>query len=133
MIQYVCGFLFDDKETNKVLLIKKNRPDWQKGLYNGVGGKVENNEMINIAMRREFFEETGLFISHWNRLTVIYGLDYECWFYYAYGPVNMCKSMTDEQVEVFDIKHLPNVVYNINWLIPLAQDKEVKLPIILYA
>lgn len=37
---YVCGFLFDRSFEN-VLLIRKNRPEKQKGRLNGVGGKVE--------------------------------------------------------------------------------------------
>jgi 8-oxo-dGTP diphosphatase len=43
MIKYVVGFLFNEGKT-KVVLIKKNRPDWQKGYFNGVGGKIEGDE-----------------------------------------------------------------------------------------
>lgn len=50
--------MFDDDMEN-VVLIKKNRPEWQKGKLNGVGGKIENNETPLYAMIREFQEETG--------------------------------------------------------------------------
>jgi len=39
MIEMVVGFLFDNFSEN-VLLIKKNRPAWQKDRLNGVGGKI---------------------------------------------------------------------------------------------
>lgn len=40
MNSYVCGFLMS-YDMDKVVLIKKNRPDWQKGKWNGVGGKIK--------------------------------------------------------------------------------------------
>lgn len=58
MKEYVLGFAFDEKAQN-VVLIEKLRPEWQKGLYNGIGGKVERNDNTNYtAMCREFYEET---------------------------------------------------------------------------
>jgi hypothetical protein len=35
--EYVCGFMFSP-DHQVVLLVKKNRPDWQAGRYNGAGG-----------------------------------------------------------------------------------------------
>lgn len=55
----VVGFVFRGKE---VVLILKNRPDWQAGRLNGVGGRVEAGESPKEAMVREFKEETGLYI-----------------------------------------------------------------------
>ena len=41
-IKYVTGFLFSpDKKS--VVLINKNRPAFQVGKLNGVGGKIEEN------------------------------------------------------------------------------------------
>lgn len=54
---YTLTFAFHDKY---VLLIRKAKPDWQAGLLNGIGGKVEFGEGILQATRREFYEETGL-------------------------------------------------------------------------
>jgi 8-oxo-dGTP diphosphatase len=59
MIRYSAGFLFS-KDYKQVLLIKKEKPDWQRGLYNGVGGKVEPGETELNCMIREFEEETKL-------------------------------------------------------------------------
>lgn len=38
MIKYVCGFMFNE-DYSEVLLINKNKPEWQKGKKNG--GLVE--------------------------------------------------------------------------------------------
>jgi len=60
MIKYVCGFAFTE-DGKQVLLISKNRPEWQRGRLNGVGGKIESfDKSPAYAMVREFEEETGL-------------------------------------------------------------------------
>lgn len=43
MKEYVLGFAFN-RERTKIVLILKNRPDWQKGKYNGIGGKIEPSD-----------------------------------------------------------------------------------------
>jgi 8-oxo-dGTP diphosphatase len=53
----VVGFLFADSD---VLLVQKMKPDWQKGFWNGVGGKDEDGEEPIDAMVREFREETKI-------------------------------------------------------------------------
>jgi 8-oxo-dGTP diphosphatase len=60
--QYTVLFAFNS-DKSKIALIKKNRPDWQKGFYNGIGGKVEENETFLQAATREFFEEAGIVIE----------------------------------------------------------------------
>jgi 8-oxo-dGTP pyrophosphatase MutT (NUDIX family) len=40
MIRYVVGFALDEEEGT-VLLVRKAKPEWQAGLLNGVGGKME--------------------------------------------------------------------------------------------
>ena len=51
MNNYVLGFAFN-KNFREVLLILKNKPQWQKGLYNGIGGKIEEGELPIEAMVR---------------------------------------------------------------------------------
>jgi 8-oxo-dGTP diphosphatase len=60
---YCLGFAFDD--LGRVCLITKDKPDWQKGKLNGVGGSIEPGEMPIDAMVREFKEETGVEVPIW--------------------------------------------------------------------
>lgn len=46
-------------ELNKVLVVEKHRPAWQKGRLNLVGGKIEPAETPEQAVIRELQEETG--------------------------------------------------------------------------
>ena len=62
--RYVVGFAFDHK-LEGVLLCQKNRPEWQAGKLNGLGGKIENGESPIEAMIREFKEEAGLDHHGW--------------------------------------------------------------------
>lgn len=59
MKQYVLAFIFN-KDLDSVWLIKKNKPEWQKGCLNGIGGKIERGERPIDAMERELREETGI-------------------------------------------------------------------------
>ncbi len=59
MKRYVVGFMFDSK-MESVVMVKKNRPAWQAGLHNGIGGKIEDGETPVDAMVREFSEEAGV-------------------------------------------------------------------------
>jgi len=58
MQEYVLVYA-EPTEGNDILLIRKEKPDWQKGKLNLVGGKVEDDELAGIAAIREFKEETG--------------------------------------------------------------------------
>lgn len=107
--QYVLGFAFDADRQN-VVLIEKQRPDWQKGQMNGIGGKVEPSDAsIKGAMIREFFEETGVQteLTDWHcygQLT--YAQDrtdpsYKAVVYLLRmfsDQVNDCSTVTDEEV-----------------------------------
>ena len=62
MRSYVLGFCFS-RDHSKVVLIAKNRPKWQAGRLNGIGGHVEDGEIPIVAMAREFREESLVEIS----------------------------------------------------------------------
>lgn len=76
--RYVLGFYFDEASDNAVLLIRKEKPDWQKGLLNGLGGSIEDGETTQAAMAREFQEEAGVKISssEWEHVIT---LNTKCW------------------------------------------------------
>jgi 8-oxo-dGTP diphosphatase len=124
MQEYVVGFLFDEN-YQKVVLIQKNKPDWQKGKLNGVGGKIEPGETSMDAMVREFEEETGLTTLVWENFASITGNGFVVHFFF--GQVNeerfySVRSTTDEKVDIFKVAQIENlnVIPNLRWLIPMA-------------
>jgi 8-oxo-dGTP diphosphatase len=120
---YVAGFLFSPYK-NKVALILKNKPKWQAGKYNAIGGKIEKGETPLQAMQREFEEEAGTKIKDWAQYAVLQGEGFKVYFFWAADPkIKLVKSMTDEVVEVFDTGEdkLPaNLMTNVRWLIEMA-------------
>lgn len=57
--EYTLGFIFDDR-WKEVLLIKKNTPLWQAGLYNGIGGHkraVKQCEVLEAEVKRRISDE----------------------------------------------------------------------------
>lgn len=108
--QYVMGLIFDT--TDRILLIKKKRPSHQVGKWNGLGGKVEDNETITRAMTRETKEEADLDIpeSSW---TLMYsdsqpsGSLFVFITYISPEIMDSAKQMTDEIISVFPINDLP--------------------------
>lgn len=124
MQEYVCGFAFNN-ERSRVVLIKKERPEWQRGKWNGVGGKIESiDNSAYAAMAREFVEETGLATDEgaWRRFLVLRGTDWIVHFFRAFDvPIDLCRTVTDEVVATMWVFTLPlNSVPNLHWLIPLA-------------
>ncbi len=109
--KYVVGLIFDNK--NRVLLIKKLRPEEHKGKYNGVGGKVEKGETFIEAMIREAKEECGLEILDWTLYNQISFDDVQLKYYHTIidgTEIEKFKSLTDEKVQLFDINNLPKNV-----------------------
>jgi ADP-ribose pyrophosphatase YjhB (NUDIX family) len=56
---------------DRVLLVKRARPPSQ-GLYAFPGGKVEDDETLEQAARRELFEETGLEARNFHPVETIF-------------------------------------------------------------
>jgi len=120
---YVVGFMFS-ADLRFVLLVLKNRPDWQRGKLNGVGGKVEENESPDQAMSREFLEEAAIDTEDWLRFATLG--DDRGWiihFYYAKGDINKAKTVTDESLMMFPLWKVSSdttLIPNLTWLIPMA-------------
>ena len=136
MTEFVVGFYFDLSRIS-VLLIRKDHPEWQAGMLNGVGGKIEGEETPLRAMQREFLEETGKQVDDWNLFASIRGGDYRVFFFYAiadrkcpviFGLAELgVKSMSDKEPLVLeDVMDVVNgqatyeLVPDIPWLVAMA-------------
>lgn len=129
--QYVLGFAFNPQLT-EVVLIEKNKPDWQKGFLNGVGGKVEEGETDFEAMVREFEEETGIRTEEWKYFCRMVGdwrldMDWDVHCYACVLPdIGSIKTTTDEIVGIYKVLRLPeNTLPSVRYLVPMALDPKV--------
>lgn len=125
-MHYTVGFVFD-KNLQKVLLVHKLSPPWQKGKLNGLGGKKEFGEKSIDCIVREVKEEASVTISkkNWIYIGRIQEGESLVDFYITKTnhPHNF-KSVEKEKVEWFNLKELPaNIMPNLTWLIPFAVDK----------
>ena len=126
MIEYVLGFLFNPK-MDRVVLIKKEKPDWQRGMWNGIGGKVDPGETHRHAMIREFEEETGLRVEDWRYFGQMQNDNVRVSLYVALSDaLDDVQTMTEEEVRVFTTRHMPATIYNLRWILPLAKDRFVR-------
>ena len=104
----VVGVITDNEE---ILLLKKNNPDWQKGLYNGIGGKVELNTTPLETIIKKCQEELGVNISNWIELdSEISSSGIEIVYFLTTlneGEIKKLQSQTDERAELFSINNLP--------------------------
>ena len=130
MEHYVMGFMFSLDGT-QVALIHKLRPEWQMGLWNGIGGHIESGETPEEAMIREFIEETGVETAWGHTLTFVCpgGTVY---VFRAGGPLELLKTTTDEEVRAFPINTLPKkIMGNLRWIIPLQQAR-IQFPLAIH-
>lgn len=119
---YVVGFALSGPF---VLLVLKARPAWQKGKLNGVGGHVEAGELPLEAMRREFFEETGIWtqLPDWRQFAVVHTTQSRVFMFattlLGQVPPN---GKSDEPVVWVpaDQLKLLDVLPNLHWLVPMA-------------
>lgn len=124
MKHYVMGFVFN-KAKDKVLLIKKKRPEWQAGHWNGMRGKIEPVDKNPIsAMHRESSEE----------LSCPYDWEHCLTFVCPGGTVFVFRAFSvsetieftqkeDEKLEVWyvdTLSQLHNMMNNLKWIIPIC-------------
>lgn len=91
--KYVCGFLV---YGHSVALMRKNRPQWQVGKLNGIGGKIEDGETAAEAMRREFQEETGQDGFEWRETVKLSGVGFEVIFFVAFTDLSRLLDLPNE-------------------------------------
>lgn len=127
---YVVGFAFSE-DREEVVLIRKNRPAWQAGKLNGVGGKFEADKDADMVacMCREFSEETGVETvpDDWHYYTKVVGRDGDVYFYRMFDDKALtAQTKSDEPVEItaVDFAHIrAEGLSNLVWLIGIALDE----------
>jgi 8-oxo-dGTP diphosphatase len=132
MQNYSLGFLFSYR-LGTVILIEKTKPQWQKGLWNGVGGKIEEGETPIDCMRREFEEETGIYHHSWNQYLTLSWDKATVNVFWAISPelrtldcnhITNARTMTDEVVSPVSVAYIManqvKCIDNLQYLIPLA-------------
>ena len=124
-VEYVVGFLFDAR-FERVVAIRKLKPAWQKGYFNGVGGKIEQDETPLQAMQREWTEETGDFTLHaWRQFAHLSGEGFSLWCFAASGNIHYAHTTTAEDVVVLQVEDVrlrgsARTLPNLRWLVPMA-------------
>lgn len=122
--RYVAGFLFSE-HLEQVALVEKQRPAWQQGKLNAIGGKIELGETPDLAMRREFAEETGMLVEDWTLFAVLGDEDnFRVYFYTSKGDLSKIEQKEDEAKLIISVEKVLlkqfEVIVNLRWLIPLA-------------
>lgn len=123
MKHYVVGFTFN-RTSDKVLLVRKNRPEWQAGKWNGIGGKIEPSDPSPLhAMDRETKEETNTNCA-WELVTIFTCPGGTVYFYRSFSSFKgiWFEQMEDEKLKVWrlDTDTLPdNIDPELKWVIPL--------------
>ena len=135
-IRYVVGFPLLRDRTG-VVLIRKNRPNWQAGKYNGIGGKVQHPETTTAAMKREAVEEAGLPEDlDWYQVGNLRDINRRwtlSFFAVLDDRIHGARTTTDEAVEfhpVTNVWTLPFVSSNVLVMLSLALDTSgIALPV----
>lgn len=129
-VNYVAGLAFCN---TKIMLIRKNKPEWMKGKLNGIGGHIEAGETASEAMRREFTEETGLISpDNWKPFATLTGSytnePNRPWLIYWFVgiiPDIKPKGNPEEPVNWYQLEtiHEEYLMPNLLWLIHMALER----------
>jgi len=127
IITYTVGFAFDPR-LKQVILIEKNTPKWQAGHWNGIGGKIRDDESPISSMKREFYEETSFYTEEnfWQQIGLLDGYEWVVHVFVARIALHCFYSLPRDYREGTIAAHpvdaLPsNILENLAWLVPLAK------------
>jgi 8-oxo-dGTP diphosphatase len=126
--EMVLGFVFS-QDLSKVLLVNKQnaKQEWQNGLDNGLGGKLEDKETIEQAMRREFKEESGFDIENWVKFGSMGGTGWNVTLFTTTQnliPAEFSEMTREGLVRWCEVGNLPEtIIKNLAMLVPAARYK----------
>jgi len=138
-MNYTLGFIICE---DKVLLIEKQKPEFQRGFLNGLGGKIEDNEKVEDCIVREVKEECNMntISSDWQHFCTMFGCkeskdnisDMEYWNVFCfvttvdYIKFNTILQTEKEKLQVTSLSAIytlnNKLLGNISWLIGMAID-----------
>ncbi|HJR66473.1 MAG TPA: NUDIX domain-containing protein [Gemmatimonadaceae bacterium] len=129
-LEYVLALLFT-ADARDVVLVRKTRPAWQAGRVNALGGKLQDGEAILEAARREVREEAGVDVEEWEQFLVWDDPEYRLRAVRAFDDAaHRARTAEDQDVFLARVDALPpNVIDNLRWIIPLALDRDVAVPV----
>lgn len=128
MKEMVLAFIFSPEMTH-VLLIRKKKPSWQRGMLNGLGGKIEPGERPLAAIVREVREESGIEIHGGDFIAFgsMVARD-DAWRVHLFAAVSekirKLEAIEHEEgwLTLQHVSMLPaNIIRNLAWLIPKAK------------
>jgi 8-oxo-dGTP diphosphatase len=130
VLEYVLALLFT-ADAREVVLVRKTRPAWQAGRVNALGGKVHEEEAILDAARREVREEAGVVVDTWDEFLVWHDAEYRLRAVRAFDDAaRLARTAEDQEVFLARVDELPpNLIENLRWIIPLALDRDVAVPV----
>jgi len=121
---YTLGFVFN-ADASKVLLIEREKDDWQKGKLNGLGGKLEGAEHPRLAMSREFLQESGIDCppGAWHAFGIHHGDGFQIYLFTTEFHGDFQPKCTAEgRADFYEVDRLPaNILPNTKWMIDMAR------------
>ncbi|MFL5579661.1 MAG: NUDIX domain-containing protein [Gemmatimonadaceae bacterium] len=132
MKRYVLALLYTP-DRRRVALMRRTHPAWQAGRVNALGGKLQDGETPAVAVRREVREESGADVPEaaWEEILVWEDPAYSMHALRAiHAAAESVRTMEDQEVFLAPVDALPpEAVDNLRWLVPLALDRDVAVPL----
>lgn len=125
MKHFVMGFHFNKSKTN-VLLVEKQKPNWQAGHHNGIGDKIDETDVSPLAaMRRECEEKTTIVDVNWEHVLTFVCPGGTVFVYRAFSKLKdddiPFLQPEEEHLAIWPVNALPSTMMNnLKWIIPVC-------------
>jgi ADP-ribose pyrophosphatase YjhB (NUDIX family) len=122
----------------RIVLMEKRRPSWQRNRYNGPGGHIEAGESRYAAMIREAEEETGVITTadDWRHTIELVSVSRHnpqndsaiiSFLMMQSARVRQARTLTDEPVVLMPLADMmidDRVLGNLRWIVQLSLDPQ---------